>query len=419
MLSLPGLLVLFALLPGSHTGATTAPGQAASQPAGCAEAAAALERGELEQAREKYLGALATAGSESCAAEGLRTIVRTNRAEARLCAEAKVLAATGEDAAARRRYTAALRLDAGSECAKTGLSPAKKPETDSEKNSLEKASDAAANALKLVGSVAVALFVALGFILTLILLVRRRKASLTVEPFTDGGVEPKVGATVAALVEKHLTELSRGGRRADDSYLLDVVVADVELLATNKGLETALGGLAEASQFTLVVAVLGLADRMYGTHLVAKGELAPKGGDGHGVVLALQSEKNGMQARGALWKDSRVGPKNPKPYYELAEPAAAWVQYETARSLDSRVGLITTSARSFSLLSLGLAEQRARREVAAAEKYAEALGVDPENVAAMFNLGGILMTDEGWFWKGFLLLIRALTILETRYEELE
>jgi tetratricopeptide (TPR) repeat protein len=368
-----------------------------------------------------YLDVVAANGPQACAVEGLKAITTASRTESKLCAEGKLLAEEGKTKAAQRHYVAALRVNAASKCAEAGLTPAPQPEkSEKDKKSwLEQAVDDVTNALKLFGAIAIALLVLVGIGLVFLLFFRRRKASLSIESFSDGGVEPKIGSTVAALVERSLTDLSRRGRRSNDSYVLDLVVADLELMATNKSLETALGGLTETSQLKLVIAVLGLIDRMHGTHLVAKGELAPKGGDGRGLVLALQSESDGLQARGALWKKSRMGPKNPTPYYELAEPAAAWVQYEAARSLDARVALMTTSAKSFSLLSLGLAEHRLGKLDAAAEKYAEALTADRENVAAMFNLSVLLMRDPGWIRSGIFLQIRALAILQKRYEELE
>jgi cytochrome c-type biogenesis protein CcmH/NrfG len=82
------------------------------------------------------------------------------------------------------------------------------------------------------------------------------------------------------------------------------------------------------------------------------------------------------------------------------------------------VRLITRSARSFSLLSLGLTAQRAQNQKMAAEHYTTALRHDPENVAALFNLGRIMVGDETMFDKGILLVVRALVALENRYEGL-
>lgn len=418
----PVVIALFAALltwPQMAVTAVSSEPNAAFQQSGvCTPAIAALERGEIDNARDLYLDALASDDSTACAIRGLRITTKRSRSETKLCAEGNVLAEDQRPEAAERRYIAALRLNATSECAKEGLAPPSESKKD-EKSALEKASTEATSALTLIGSIAAAGLVLAGLVLIAVVVVKRRHASLTVEPFSDGGIEPKVGSAVAALVETSLTDLARKGRRDNASYVLDTVVADIELVATNKSLETALGGLTEASQLKLVIGVLALVDRLWGTHLVVKGELAPKGGSGHGIILALQSEKDGLQAREALWKKGKADAKSPKPYYEIAEPAAGWVQYEAARSLDPRVALMTTSAKSFSRLTLGLTEHRAGRLLEAAEKYAEALTLDRENVAAMFNLSVLLARDSRWAPKGTLLLIRALTILQKRYEELE
>lgn len=419
------LLVLLALMGSSSPAGSQEkePGAADKPVAPCAAATSALASGDLEQARAKYLDALAD-GSEECAVDGLKEVARRQASAATLCTQGKALAAEGKEAAANRRYATALRLDGNSECAKSGLE-AEKPKDKDEKSRVSKAAEWTTDLTKLLGTIFVALLLFAAFILIVLLFMRRRKPSLAIEPFGDGGVEPKVGGAVAGLVEGHLTDLSRRPKSKNDGLLLDFVVADVEIMATNKGLETALTGLAENSQLKLLVAVVGLMDRLWGKHLVAKGELAPQGSRGHGVVVALHSEKDGLEARGALWRKGRrakkgqtADVKDPTPYYDLAEPAAAWIQYETACSLDDRVRLITRSARSFSLLSLGLAAQRALDQKAAAEHYATALRHDPENVAALFNLGRILVADEARFDDGIMLLVRALVAMEIRYEEL-
>jgi len=414
------IVLVLAAVPSSASAASSpAPPDAKSPP--CKAAKDAFTAGDLSQARAKYLDAL-TSGGEECAVPGLKLLAREDGAVAALCAQGKALAAEGRKTAANRRYAAALRLDGSSECATKGLEP-KKAEDKDEKGGVAKASEWMTDLSKLLGTAIVTVLLGAALFLIGILIWRRRKPSLAIEPFADGAIEPKIGAAVAGLVEGHLTAV--GDRKGqNDGLLLDLVVADTELMATNKDLETALKGLAEVSQLKLLVAVVGLADRLRGTHLVAKGELAPAGQQGHGVVVALQSEKNGLEARTALWrKDERPrrqqsNADDPNPYYDLAEPAAAWIQYETACTLDGRVRLITRSAHSFSLLAQGVAAQRKLDQDAGAEHYATALRDDPENVAALLNLGRILIADERWFEAGVLLLVRALVSLESRYEEL-
>jgi tetratricopeptide (TPR) repeat protein len=411
---------------------------AQSSSATCASANAALEEGGLEKARQQYLDILASTPSSQCAVQGLNKVTLATHAEALLCSEAKVLAEHNQAVEARRRYIAALAKNIASQCAVEGLGGAKKK--GDEKSWLETWSTGATNLDKLGGSVLIALLVLVGAVGLAVTMVRRRKASLTIEPFADGAAEPKVGSTVAGLVEGRLVALAHHGKRSSDSYQLDLLVADVEILSTNESLDAALSGLADASQFKLAVAVLGLLDRTFGTHLVAKGELAPKGDSGHGLLLSMHSQKPGNQARGVLW-DLPVGAgppppapvaaaaggagaggeakPDPDPYYKLVDRAAAWVQYEAALSLDSRVGVITSSADSFSLVAEGLAEQRVNHVASAARLYARALQVDSENVAALINLSYMLARHADDFANARMLLERARAVLQNRYEEME
>jgi tetratricopeptide (TPR) repeat protein len=403
--------------------------QASASSAGlCATAESALERGQLEEARTSDMDVLAADPQAQCAVEGLGEVTHAVRAEERLCQEGDNLAKGREaqQVEARQRYAAAMQKNGASSCASKGLGLAAAGGTISdEKNGLAHTEEDVSNFFTILGKVLVAIVVLIGLIALARSLWRRwRKPSLAVEAFADSAVDVKVGSAVATLTEKRLVELSRRGRRLNDPYSLDVAVADIELVAENQGLATAMGGLAEESQFKLVAAVLGLIDKYVGTHLTAKGELAPKGGNGHGVLLALQSEGSGLQASAAFWNPKEVEgtdgkETDPSPYYELADEAASWLQFEVACILDDRVGLITTNAKSFTALVQGIQMQRAEQTEAAAEYYAQALLLDPENVVALFNLSGIVARLWGRYDVAVLLLIRAGAVLERRYEESE
>jgi len=283
-----------------------------------------------------------------------------------------------------------------------------------------------------LGSLALAAFVVLGFALLVITAARRLfRPSLTIKPFADTGVEAKVGAVVAALVERKLIDLSRKGRRSGDAFQLDLVIANVELLARDENLATAVGGLADVSQLKVVVAVLALVDRLFGRRaLVAEGELMPEGEKGRGLVLALYRH-NELRARDAHWLPSPApaipwppletvaanAPADPEPYYRLAGRAASWVQFEAARSLDSHVALMTDRAESFRLLADGLARHREGEIALAARAYAESLAVDPGNVAALVNLALLLARYEHEYVAALVLLRYAQVVLERRHEE--
>jgi tetratricopeptide (TPR) repeat protein len=418
------LLVCFALpvAPAVAVDAGSAP-----SPALCATSDSALQRGQLEKARDAYMDVLAGDAQAECAIEGLREVTQAVRAEERLCEEGAKLAKGGEEqqAEARQRYAGAMQKNAQSSCAAKGLGLVGEDDPD-KKNKLAQAEEDVGNFFSIAAKALIALLVAVGIIALLWSLWKRwRNPSLAVEAFADGAVDAKVGSAVAALTEKRLIELSRRGRNRSGPYQLDVAVADVELVAESESLATAMGGLAEESQFKLAAAILGLVDRYVGTHLVAQGELTPKGDDGRGLLVALKSQGNGLRASGALWNPKRVQVPadgkdvDPSPYYELAEEAAAWIQFEVARCLDGHVGLITTNGKSFTALVQGIEMERADRPEAAAEYYALALSFDRENVAALFNLSGIVARLWGRFDIAISLLDRAGSILKRRHEEHE
>jgi len=412
----------------------------------CSSADTTLEEEKLEQARKEYLDVLAGGPSSTCAADGLQKVTQATRVEARLCSEGKLLTEAKQAQQARRRYVAALAKNVESECASAGLGVTKKAAGD-EKSWLETWKSWTTNALALIASVAVAVLVLLGAGLVMRMVLGRPRRSLTLEPFADGAVEAKVGSTVAGLVETQLVALARRSRHSKGDYSLDLVVADVELRSSNQSLSATLSGLGETSQFKLAVAVLGLLDRTFGTHLVTKGELVPKGPSGHGLLLSMNSQKPGNSARGALWDAAGVHPgahlpappapapaapvpagapaaasgaakEEPDPYYQLVDRAAAWVQYEAACRVDNRVKLITTSADSFSLVAAGLTAQRAGEVMVAARTYGRALQAESENVAALFNLGLILARHTENFVVAEQLLQRALEVLKARYEDM-
>ena len=280
--------------------------------------------------------------------------------------------------------------------------------------------------------------IALGSIATSLIF---RKASLVVRPFTDGAVDPKVGAGFGALVEEQLIGVWRRERRVrDDGYILDFVVANVELFSDEDALSRAVGDMAQVDQLQLIAAVLSFVDNLgFKRRLAATGELLPAGANGSGVALALYNRRQ-LQARGVLWDHmpaAAPGPADensqqsadtpppageedpPKsvstPYYRFAGPAAAWVQYEAALALDSRVGVITSNAESFSLLCTAIELHRNNRYHEAAETYAQALEIDRNNVAALVNFALLLARSWGLFPESILLLKRAQHALASAY----
>ena len=116
-------------------------------------------------------------------------------------------------------------------------------------------------------------------------------------------------------------------------------------------------------------------------------------------------------------KEEAVGETTgPQAYYELAVPASSWIQYEAARSLESHVGFTTNSPESFGHLTSALGQHRAGKIGAAKASYEEALSDDPENVAALVNLGLLEARQEGKYGASIERLKQARTALRKRYE---
>lgn len=125
-----------------------------------------------------------------------------------------------------------------------------------------------------------------------------------------------------------------------------------------------------------------------------------------------QEEETKKKTRKTTKKPDR---SDPSPHYGLAAAAAWWVQYEAGKVFDRNVALVTKSAPSFSLVGIALASERKREPREAADSYARALALDPENVAALFNLALLLARRHECHAPAALLLVRAQKALEDRH----
>jgi tetratricopeptide (TPR) repeat protein len=416
------LFGLALLLAPSATAVAAQPGQQAPEGSGCAAADAALQRADLGKARQDYLDVLASEPSSRCALDGLNEVTAATRGEERLCAEGKAFAEAGKSEESRQAYAAALRLNLESECASKGLAP---PSKDKEK--FEEWVDLIPKALLALGGILAAGLLALAVLYLLWVTGRHLlRPSLRIDPFLDDGIEPKVGAAVAAMVGTRLHELSSDKGKPEDGYQLDLVGADIELFAADKGLSSAVEGFAEVPHLQVLVALLSSAERLVGWRsFVASGDLAPAGEGGDGIALALH-RKNSLHARRTLWAtpapsapEGNEEQPNPAGFYELVVPAAAWVQYEVAAQLDSRVRLLTANADSWSHLGRALDLQRQGQVLEALDAYADALALDPDNVGALANLGVLIARQFGLYREATLLLFQARQILVRRYGDWE
>lgn len=101
-------------------------------------------------------------------------------------------------------------------------------------------------------------------------------ASLVVRPFIDDAIEVKVGPGVASLVEERLMGALRRKGHGEETYDLDRVAIDIELLAGDKDLSKAITQLVDVPQLKVVGALMALVERMLPSRgLSATGELLP------------------------------------------------------------------------------------------------------------------------------------------------
>jgi tetratricopeptide (TPR) repeat protein len=434
----------------------------------CVEGQRQLTLHQLEKARDAFLDVLANDEKSPCAASGLAKVRVAEHREAQLCTQGGTLSESGLDDAAQAKYVEALGENVVSKCATKGLSGLDDTGLWGGVDDVVGYAPKITAALAAAGAVLLVPLIVGGVLLIGVLLWSRRRRSLTVRDFQDGSVTAKVGSAVTALVQQRLVGLERSAARATPEYDLDLVVADVELLAENDDLASAVGGLAQVPQLQLVAALLSAADRIFNRRLDVAGELLLAGSEGPGVALALY-RRDGMRARGALWEGevaswfspngtpaSRVvaaapqptlaGPHplwaavvrslrkwfgagesashasspspDPAPYYNLAVPAASWIQYEVARSLDTNVALITSSPPSFTLVGVALELQRDDDTRAALDAYARALEFDSDNVAALVNAAALLARKYALYMLAIAMLDYADAVLEQRYASL-
>jgi tetratricopeptide (TPR) repeat protein len=197
------------------------------------------------------------------------------------------------------------------------------------------------------------------------------------------------------------------------------VVSDVELLAKDDDLAGAVGKLSDNPHLAIVTALLALFESITSQRLVVNGRLLARGSSGHGISLAVR-RRGGIAARGSVWDAAIADPVtagDPTPYYDLAVPAAAWVQYEAASLLDARVAQITSNAESFAHLGVGLEHHRNGRLHEAAKAYLDALDLDADNVAALANLSLVLAQLAELYFAAIRLLVYARATLERRHRE--
>lgn len=416
---MPPCLLLVAL---ASALAVAAPGTASAQDP-CGSAKALLAEHDLAEARDVLMGVAGP--DDGCVRRNLATINRELATEKKLCAQGAVLAKSGKDEAAQRAYVRALEVNVASTCAKKGLAEPK--------GWFETTNGSLTEPTKLAITAGKILLTTLGIAILLFFFRAARRRSLVVGDLSDGASKVKVGTAVTALIQKRLIGLGEDSQRGSEyAYDMDVVAADVELLAREDELSSAVAGLADSPQLGFLASVLSLADRIANRRLTAGGELLLPGQQGVGVALALL-QRNSVQARDILWADevktwfmaadvpspNSPSDDDPTPYYGLAVPAAAWIQFAVALHVGNVVAKITRKPASFTLLGVALELERKGEIEPALKAYGKALELDADNVAALINAGLILARYYGLLGPAVNMIEHAVAVLERRYEEPE
>jgi tetratricopeptide (TPR) repeat protein len=317
------------------------------------------------------------------------------------CARAAALAHAGEVAAAKKLYVD-LASREGAPCAVFALS----------KLNAETAGDTLVSDvtrwLKLIGAglaafFAAALAVAVVYVVLSWTPARRLMArvvglgrlfdpTLRVEPFTDAGADPAVGAGVTGLAR---TALVRLGEEQEGVQQLRV--------DNTAGVETirgALGGLGElAPQAKGIVSLLTALPALARTPRYSiDGTLQLAGVEGDGLTVSLK-ERGDLADTTTLWwpsTQSANGAAAPDAYYRLASAAAAWADFRIRTRERLPRPPLTDDASSFGYFHAGVELDRAGRYDEAHDAYLEALIHDEDNVGALLNLGLLYAREENY-----------------------
>jgi hypothetical protein len=238
-------------------------------PRACITGRAYLREGEVEKALQTYLNAL-TQTSSQCIDRGLRAVANAKHREQRYCENGDALAQEDKSDEAERQYAHAIQVNVTSQCAREGLAM-----QSGSPSATRRFVDYLPKFPIQLGSLILMLAVGVA-IIALIRSVVLRKATLVVRPFADGALDKKVGSAFSGLVEEQLIGFWRTRQQArDDGYNLDLVVANVELLAQDEALGDALGELAQVPQFGAVAAIVRFVDRAFLQRRLSRHRRAP------------------------------------------------------------------------------------------------------------------------------------------------
>lgn len=376
------------------------------------ESAAAVARGQALEATKitpealaAYLEALAKDASNTVAAERITALMKPAPADQSPFAPALALSRAGFSAAAADALKDALKTSGDAPVPQELKYLAADP-PELVRDAVRAAQPAGVFTLQVVA-------VIVGLLLGVPILWRvasRYRRRIDVDDFEDKTAAPtQVGTAIARIVENELASLRREGGGAG---LRLVETPDPKI-----DLPSEVSDAVPAAK--PVAALLGLLPSRVD---VIRGELLPAGTAGVGLSVSLVSGGSRAISSITLWKrdfDPTWSPPPQKPgastekpdasapksgdalmieaYYRLALVAAAWALYALPLSGDAyrQARLLTDDWRSYALFRLGAATDAAGSPTKARQLYVMALGEDPSNRGALFNLGVLDVTNRG------------------------
>jgi tetratricopeptide (TPR) repeat protein len=354
---------------------------------------ALLDAGERTLARDAYAKALSANPTLRCAVTRLaairarENITESAKAKAK-CDRAQDLADVGKEKEAEALYVEVLKTR-DEQCAREGLTDLRSDAWWTE-DALQDANDwlAAASAAFALLATFMLILAAIGALIIVGITYFGRfgrrfgrfflRTRLGVGVFTDGGVDPPIGAGVTNLVRIHLRRMALKQEQGGSDYGLDRVTGI-------EGIAKSIGGLADlAPQFKALSALL-LAIPSLGRfpRYTLNGSLQRGTPRGAGLTVILDHQR--WQGEGiTLWSQTTADAAS---YQALAAGAAAWTDFLVREQTEQeQTTPFTKDAESYAYLRTGFQLERDDRRADARCAYVSAIRADPTNVAALLNL---------------------------------
>jgi tetratricopeptide (TPR) repeat protein len=390
------LATAFALL--AVTVAVAAPDHEPVTAAACAIPEALTKAGEDKEARKAYVEDLKADPSSSCALEGLKKLnAPTPKSSSEDCDLGNAYLDLNRNDDAIEAFKAGLAKDVTDACAKEGLEEAGPSWLTRSAN--EVAGWIPTIAL-IIGLVLLAFYLVLllghwrrlKWLLEQIwklgpLIGRILGPRLTISNLSDDSVDGKPGNAVTTRVKERLGRMrSEALSKEPPEYHLDLSTPRedfADLVSGSGGLKSALDNASDISdQGKVVAAVLNIVYVLLPIRrFEISGTLEPPASTGAAATLILE-EGGGFEAAATLQSPPPAsGAPGAADYMQLADPAAVWIQYEVARSLNGEDPK-PAEAESQALVRDGLGYYAEEQFKEARACYEKALRLNRRNWAA-------------------------------------